>query len=164
MLGYAGGLRGGKHNQYEGGVRSPFIVRWLGKTPAGKVNKTSVFSGLDWLPTLCHIAGAEMDSEALEIEGENVVDVWLGSDRSRNDPLFWKASAPGAKPAMREGKWKLHTGNRQLTNASLYDLSVDPEERNDVAAKHPDVVKRMTAKLAKWNATLPKEYDKSRGR
>ena len=164
MLGYAGGLRGGKHNQFEGGVRSPFIVRWPGKVPAGRVNKTSVFSGLDWLPTLCHIAGAKIDAKALKLEGENVVDIWLGSDRSRNDPLFWKTSAPGAKPAMREGKWKLHAGNRQLRNASLYDLSVDPEERSDVAAKHPGVMKQMTAKLAKWNATLPKEYDKSGGR
>lgn len=164
MLGYAGGLRGGKHNQYEGGVRSPFIVRWPGKTPAGVVNESSVFSGLDWLPTVCHIAGVELGANELKIEGENVVDIWLGSKRSRNDPLFWKTSAAGAKPAMREGKWKLHTGNRQLRNSTLFDLSVDPEERNDVAAKRPDVVKRMTARLAKWNATLPKEYDKSGGR
>ena len=57
MLGYAGGLRGGKHEQYEGGLRVPFIVRWPGKVQADRTDSTSVISGLDWLPTLCSIAG-----------------------------------------------------------------------------------------------------------
>ena len=52
-MGFAGPFRGGKHDQYEGGIRIPFIVRWPGHVPAGRVDEQSVISGADWLPTLC---------------------------------------------------------------------------------------------------------------
>ena len=51
MMGWPKGLRGGKHEMYEGGVRIPFIVRWPGKVPVDTVNDTSILSGLDFLPT-----------------------------------------------------------------------------------------------------------------
>jgi arylsulfatase A-like enzyme len=57
LVGWSGGLRGQKHDQHEGGIRSPFIIRWPGYVPAGKVNHDSITSALDWLPTLCRIAG-----------------------------------------------------------------------------------------------------------
>ena len=47
MMGWTKGLRGGKHEMYEGGVRIPFIVRWPGKVPVDAVNDTSILSGLD---------------------------------------------------------------------------------------------------------------------
>jgi N-acetylgalactosamine-6-sulfatase len=40
MLGYAGTLRGGKHEQYEGGIRVPFIIRWPDRVPSQKWNQT----------------------------------------------------------------------------------------------------------------------------
>ena len=42
MLGWSGGLRGGKHEKYEGGVRIPFLIRWPGQVPANRVNDTSI--------------------------------------------------------------------------------------------------------------------------
>ncbi|MEM8736135.1 MAG: sulfatase-like hydrolase/transferase, partial [Planctomycetota bacterium] len=50
---------GGKHEQYEGGVRVPFIIRWPGHVSPGRVDNRSVLSGLDWLPTLCSIVGID---------------------------------------------------------------------------------------------------------
>lgn len=162
MLGWAGGLRGGKHNQYEGGVRAPFIVRWPGKVPAGRDDKTSVFSGFDWLPTLCHLAGVDIDVEQLGLKGENVSDIWFGSERSRRQPLMWRPSSENAKPAIRDGKWKLHAGPRPAGPVELYDLSRDKEERDNVAAAHPEVVKRLQAKLYAWTKTLPSSYEKKK--
>ncbi len=156
MLGYAGGLRGGKHTQYEGGVRSPFIIRWPGHVPAGKVNKSSVISGMDWLPTLCRITGIKIDKN--KFEGEDVSDIWNGSNRTRKSPLFWKTSNRNAMVSIRDGKWKMHL--RKNSKAELYDLVSDVEERINVADRHQETVANLKAKIDAWEVTLPKKYIK----
>ena len=160
MLGYAGEFRGGKHEQYEGGTRVPFIIRWPDKVSAGRVDNQSVCSFIDWMPTLCAIAGVDELPKA--IDGEDISDIWFGSDRERTKPLFWKTSAPGSTPAMREGKWKLHLPRKQRGDPELYDLSIDPSESNNVAAQHPDVVKARSGKVKAWVAALPTDYSKTK--
>ena len=158
MLGYAGGLRGGKHDQYEGGVRSPFIIRWPGRVPAGRVDDVSVLSGLDWLPSLCAITGIE--DVPSNVDGEDVSAVWLGQERVRRTPLFWRTSASGAVPSILEGQWKLHLNKRKGGVVELYNLDKDPAESRNVAEKHPDVVKRMSKQVKAWVDELPSEYAK----
>jgi N-acetylgalactosamine-6-sulfatase len=158
MLGCAGVFRGGKHTQYEGGTRVPFIVRWPGHVPAGRVDTDNVCSFIDWLPTLCAIAGiGELPGQ---LDGEDISDIWLGADRQRSRPLFWKASATGSTPAIRAGKWKLHLNRRRDREIELYDLSVDPSESNNVAERHPEVVARLRKRLRTWVAELPEHYEK----
>ena len=43
-----------------------------------------------------------------------------------------------------------------------YDLTADPAESNNLAARHPDMVKKRSAKLEAWVAKLPKEYLKTK--
>ncbi len=160
MLGYAGVFRGGKHEQYEGGVRVPFVVRWPGHVKAGRVDESSVISGIDWMPTLCAIAGVEQLPETYD--GEDVLAAWFGGKHTRTKPLFWRASAPGAAPAMRSGQWKLHLPRRG--EPELYDLSVDPSESRNVADANPEVTARLRGQLETWVATLPKRYDKGEER
>lgn len=162
VLGYAGHFRGGKHTQYEGGTRVPFIIRWPGKIEAGRVDSTNVCSFIDWMPTLCAIAGIKELPQ--QLDGEDISDIWLGVDRQRTNPLFWKASATGSTPAMRDGNWKLHLPRRQRGEAELYDLSVDPGESKNVAAEHPHVVARLRGILQAWVDELPHEYEKSGAR
>lgn len=162
MLGYAGQFRGGKHEQYEGGTRVPFIIRWPDKVEAGRVDTQNVCSFIDWLPTLCAIAG--VDELPRPIDGEDISNIWFGADRERTTPLFWKTSAPGSTPAMRDGKWKLHLPRKQRGEPELYDLSIDPSESNNVAAQHPDVMKALSRKIKAWVATLPAEYSKTKVR
>ena len=159
MLGYAGELRGGKHEQYEGGTRVPFIIRWPERVPSGRVDSTSVCSLIDWLPTLCAIAG--VGELPKRIDGEDVSDVWLGAERERATPLFWKTSSTGSTPAMRAGKWKLHLPRRQRGEPELYDLSTDASESINVASRYPDVVESLSRKVEAWVATLPTEYSKA---
>jgi len=159
MLGYAGIYRGGKHSQLEGGTRVPFIIRWPGRVPAGRVDAESVTSFIDWMPTLASIAGIQELPE--QLDGEDISDIWSGSSRERTKPLYWRVSSPGASPAMREGKWKLHLSGRKGGPPELYDLSTDPSESRSVADQHPDVVKEMTETLEAWVAELPGSYEKS---
>ena len=158
MLGYAGELRGGKHDQYEGGVRVPFIIRWPGHVQAGRVDSQSVLSGLDWLPTICAIAG--VDDVPDHLDGEDVSTAWLGEDRIRRSPLFWRTSSPGAAPSILKGKWKLHLAKNRRQSAELYDLSTDPSESRNVAGQHPEVVAQLRKKANAWVAELPTEYEK----
>jgi len=158
MLGYAGKFRGGKHSQYEGGIRVPFIIRWPGKIKAGRVDQKNVCSFIDWMPTICAIAGIKHLPEKLD--GEDRSEVWLGGSIPRSKPLFWKTSTARSAPAMRDGKWKLHVRRRRGKGVELYDLSTDPSESDNVAGQHPQVVKRLKRKLEAWVKELPKDYVK----
>lgn len=160
MLGYASEFRGGKHSQFEGGVRAPFIVRWPGKVKAGFVDETNVISGMDWLPTLCRITGT--DALPDQLDGEDVSDIWMGSSRERSTPLYWRTSSPGAAPSMRKGDWKFHINPKRAgSGVALYDLSQDLSESRNLAEEHPELVKQLQIELETWVAELPKEYDTS---
>ena len=164
-VGSTGGLRGRKGNLYEGGVRTPFIVRWPGHIPAGTKNDTTVFSAVDLLPTLCAAAGIELPAEAAS-DGENLLDAFHGKPVRRTKPLFWKHYHIGKQDdtwpawAMREGDWKLlmdESGQR----IALHDFTQDRAEQTDASATHPDIVARMKPKLMEWIKTLPTSADPS---
>ncbi len=159
MLGYAGEFRGGKHTQYEGGTRVPFIIRWPGHVKAGHVDHDSVCSFIDWLPTLSAIANVRELPQ--QLDGEDISDIWQGAVRRRSKPLFWKASSTGSAPAIRDGDWKLHLNRKRDQEIELYDLSADASENNNVAEKNPDVVASLRKKLRIWVAELPPQYEKS---
>lgn len=161
MVGYAGQYRGGKHEQYEGGTRVPFIIRWPGRVPAGRVDTKSIVSFIDWLPTISAIAGVKELPEGLE--GEDISDIFFGQSRDRQQPLFWKTSSPRGSPAMRMGDWKLHLNVRRGEKVELYDLATDPSEGRNIASDHPEVTARLTNRLNAWVAELPKAYEKTRG-
>ncbi len=162
MLGYAGELRGGKHSQYEGGVRAPFIIRWPGHVKAGRVDSTNILSGLDWLPTLCSIAGVSEVPD--QLDGEVASAAWFGEELVRKKPLFWRTSSPKAAPSMLEGKWKLHLGSKRKDKLELYDLSADPSESENVTEQHPKIVEKLSRKMNTWLSQLPAEYKKGASR
>ncbi len=156
-LGYAGVLRGGKHDYYEGGVRVPFIIRWPGHVPAGRVSD-DVTSFIDWMPTLAALTGIE--TLPAPVDGEDVSDIWLGASRERSKPLYWRVNRNASLAAMREGRWKLHYHTRRNRPAQLYDLDTDPGETENLAQQHPEVVKAMSDKIEAWVNSLPDDYVK----
>lgn len=160
LMGCNGPLRGGKHTHWEGGVRVPWIVRWPGHVPAGRVDSQSVIAGVDWMPTVCAIAGIPAPAG---IEGEDVSGAWLGqAAHVRARPLFWKTSSPGSEALMRDGPWKLRLPTRRRDGeAELYDITADPAESRNVAAEHTEVLAAMSTTLSAWVGGLPKTYQKA---
>mmetsp|Transcript_24045 Transcript_24045/g.52063 ORF Transcript_24045/g.52063 Transcript_24045/m.52063 type:complete len:693 (+) Transcript_24045:340-2418(+) len=155
MMGWGGGLKGSKHTFYEGGLRVPFILRWPGHIPAGKVNDKSIVSALDWLPTICNLAGVSIDRDMFD--GENVADIWLGEkQRSRKDPLFWKFSRESSERAVVYGKWKLFASRQG--RFSLHELDHDSAESEDLTEKVPEIASEMKQSLLKWEQSLPSQY------
>lgn len=160
MLGYASIYRGGKHTQLEGGVRVPFIIRWPGKVPAGKVNSESVTSFVDWLPTLAAITGIE--DLPTDLDGEDISDIWLGSDRTTTRPLFWTTSSAGSDISLRVENWKAHLSPRR-GDFKLYNLATDPAEKKNLTEERPRVAKELKAQIETWAAKLPADYLKNEG-
>ena len=164
MQGAVGPLRGGKHQQLEGGVRVPFIIRWPGKVPANKIDKSSILSALDWLPTLCALS--ETPCREKEFEGTDVSQTWLGKKtHRRQEPLFWRTSNANATVSVLHENWKLHwtpRGKRQ--QVELYNLENDPGESHNLADREKDVLDKLMAQAKSWVAGLPAEYEKSKRR
>ncbi len=149
-VGWSGGLRGQKHDQHEGGIRSPFIIRWPGNVPAGKINTDSITSALDWLPTLCRIADVPIDPT--QFHGEDVLDIWMGSDRSRNGPQFWNSS-------MKKDDWRIYFSGGSTNAVELFDLSTDLDETDNLLTARPDVVAELTSIWQAWNNGDPSGGD-----
>jgi hypothetical protein len=150
-IGSAGGLRGGKHYYYEGGTRVPLIIRWPMGTPQDKVNDSVMF-GLDWLPTVCSLAGCDIPWEI--VEGEDMSDVWTGAVRNRKTPLFYRGIGSHAsnreKHWIRYGPWKFVKHDEEL-----YNLDADPDERDNIYQNYPDIVLALSDALEAWDTTLP---------
>jgi N-acetylgalactosamine-6-sulfatase len=164
QMGFNGPVRGGKHTHWEGGVRAPWIVRWPGHVPAGRTDDQSVISGVDWLPTLCAIAGVKINSA--DFDGEDTSAAWMGKGpHVRTKLLLWKTSSSSSEALIREGRWKLRYPTRKNGGEiELYDILADPAESNNLADQRRDIVKQLSAKVESWVATLPKQYEKTKNK
>ena len=158
-FGTPGPFRGRKRSLYEGGVRVPFIVRWPGRVPAGRVENKATVAGVDLFPTLAKIAGLPAP---VNVDGEDQSDVWLGTSRPRRTPLYWEwrfnvaGYAVNRSPilSLREGDWKLLM-NPNGSRTELYRIPDDPMEQNNLAGAEPARVKGMAEKLLAWQRKLP---------
>lgn len=129
-------LRGNKGSTWEGGMRTPTIVWWPGRIPAG-TSSDAITGMIDVLPTLASFAGAKVPADRT-IDGRDLGPVLVGAPDA-NPPHGVFHYFRGLKlEAVRSGNWKLH-----LAQNALFDLATDIGESNNVAAVHADEVKRL---------------------
>jgi arylsulfatase A-like enzyme len=136
-----GGLRGFKRILYEGGIRAPFIARMPGKIAPGTTSDVLTTS-VDFMPTAADLAGVPQPSG---IDGISILPTLLGQKQAKqHDSLYFEIYEPYFQQSLRMGDWK---GYRLGTKAplELYDLKADPAEKQDIAAAHPDIVKKIEA-------------------
>ena len=138
----SGNLRGVKRALYEGGIRTPFIVKYPSVIDSGRVsNHISAF--WDIFPTLCDIAGVNTPEN---LDGISLLPELLGQKQQSHDFLYWEFhGATGDKQAIRKGNWKAVKVKIKNQDApiQLFDLDADPYEKVDIAEEYPDVVKEM---------------------
>jgi arylsulfatase A-like enzyme len=161
----SGGLRGSKLSLYEGGIRLPFLVRWPGHTPDGRVDEKTVLAGTDLFPSLCAIAGVNLP-QGVAFDGEDMSAALLGRPQSRSKPLFWEYGRNtnafafpngldrSPNVAVREGDWKLLV-NADGSDTQLYDLRADPRETNNVADANASLARRLREQALAWRHALP---------
>src|SRR5207249_3730865 len=104
--GSAGRLREGKGTAFEGGVREPFIARWPGRIPAGRVSHTPAMT-IDLLPMIARLIGAEPPKDRI-IDGRDIWPILSGAKVAAGPHealyFYWGRELH----AVRVGKWKLH--------------------------------------------------------
>ncbi len=140
----SGPLRGYKRDLYEGGIRVPFIARWPGTIPAGKVSNEMI-AFQDMLPTFAHLAGAKTPAD---LDGIDVTAALKGDALTTpHEALYWDYGhcRPFYDQAVRLGDWKGIRLGKEKGRMQLYDLATDPGETKNVAQDHPKVVARITA-------------------
>jgi arylsulfatase A-like enzyme len=127
---------------YEGGIRTPLLVRWPGKIKAGSEND-HISAFWDILPTFAEITGADCPPG---IDGISFLPSLLGKKQKQHDYLYWEFHEQGGKTAVRMGNWKAMKLNIDKTpqgETELYDLSTDVGETKNISSTHPDIVKKM---------------------
>jgi arylsulfatase A len=139
------GLRGGKMDVYEGGIRTPFLARWPGRVPAGQV--TDLISvQYDLMATLAELVGVA----APPGDGVSFLPTLLGrAAEQRPRPfLYFEYPEKGGQLAIRMGSWKgvkVDMKKNRDARWQLYDLTADPAEIRDLAAAHPERLRELDA-------------------
>lgn len=147
--------RGGKYSLYEAGTRIPFIVRWPNHVKPTK--QQALFSQIDVFASLASLLGRPLKENAAP-DSRNCIETLLGDknddreyvvQQNLNNTLAiikgqWKYLEPSKQPKI-EFWTKMELGNEP--QPQLYDLSVDPCEKNNVAKQHPEIVKELSALL-----------------
>jgi len=137
-----GDMKGYKRDFYEGGIRTPMLVRWPGRIiPGSSTDHISAF--WDILPTFADIAGADIPEG---IDGISFYPTLTGRKQKKHEYLYWEFHEQGGKMAVRMDNWKAVRLNIDKTpqgNTELYDLSTDPGETTNVETLNPDLVKKM---------------------
>ncbi|MFM9000018.1 MAG: sulfatase [Opitutia bacterium] len=147
--------RAGKGFLYEGGLRTPLIIRYPARLTPGVISEPVVLG--DLVPTICSLAGAA----APAVLDFNDLSPVLFERKAMPRPLYWHQPHymnQGGRPGgvVREGDWKLieHYEDGSL---ELFDLSKDPSETKDLAAQEPARVAAMRGKLEAWRRSVGAE-------
>lgn len=141
-------LSGTKANHLEGGIRVPGIMVWPGRVEPNTRYGNPV-STLDLMPTFL-AAAAPQRSPLPEWDGVDLLPFLTGEASAHPHKfLFWKKET---RAVVRQGDWKLIRFPDRP--AELYDISSDPTETNDLAAKYPERVRQMFKELFDWEGEL----------
>ena len=144
-------FRGWKLTYFEGGIRTPYLMRWPAAIPAGRTYRAPV-SHFDIFATAAAAANVALPRDRV-IDGVNLVPHVTGKARGRpHENLFWRS---GDYQVVRAGDWKLQVTDRPNKDW-LFDLANDPTERVNMAAAMPDKVAELKRLLARHNAAQVK--------
>lgn len=129
----------------EGGIRIPFIIRWS-KLQKGVVYDKPI-STLDIAKTAVDLAGLPNDKN---LDGINLVPYLSGKNtKAPHDFLFWRF---WNQSAVRDDQWKLIVAGNK--GSYLFDLSKDPEEKNNLISKEPAIAEKLKNRLQRWTSEL----------
>lgn len=135
--GWAGPWSGSYFTAMEGGIRCPFIIRWPGKVPAGKISN-EIVHGVDIFSTLAGITGASAPTDRI-IDGINQTDFFLGKQENSNREWF-PIYVSNKLNAVKYKNWKIHYAWQELMRDSVtpidkpivFNLITNPQEHREI--------------------------------
>ena len=142
-----GNLRGGKHDHYDGGIRTPLIIKWPRLLPVS-MNYPHTTSALDIVPT---VLNTTRDAFVEDLDGTNLLPYLLGKTNGiPHETLYWRSYGM-RRFAIRHGDYKLMQIKERVM---LYDLRSDPYEQYNIIEKKPFVAKDLGDKFNEWQASM----------
>lgn len=131
----------------EGGIRTPFIVRWPGLSKPGFVSEQVIMT-MDLVPTLVAAGGGALHSD-YPSDGMDITAAIGGAPAMPRQIHFRYKHM--AQQAHRDGDWKyLKIAN----NSYLFNVADDPRERANLKARYPDIYTRLVAAHEVWEASM----------
>ncbi|HUX55544.1 MAG TPA: sulfatase-like hydrolase/transferase [Bacteroidales bacterium] len=138
-------LHGHKAQNYEGGIRTPFVISWPAKFKGNRTVNAPIIS-LDILPTVLEAAGIQSDSH-LPFDGKSILPLLENKTNNIHDNLFWSEGGNSGEWAVRASDWKLVVHKDIF---ELYNLKNDPAETTNIAKENPDKVKEISDLYSNW--------------
>ncbi len=146
-----------KRSQYDGGIRTPIILRWPGVIPPARDESTPV-SSVDLAPTILRVCSGEPTAD---MPGINLFDPAARAERSAVFGEVFLHSALDIHDPVKnlmyrwcvDGWWKLivpHAPNVPAGKIELYDLKNDPHETVNLAVEKPQIMEQLRVRLEKW--------------
>ncbi|HCU34781.1 MAG TPA: Cerebroside-sulfatase [Armatimonadetes bacterium] len=151
--GYNAGMRGKKGSYYDGGHRVPFFIRWPGGGIGGMRDVREMVTHTDLLPTFIELCGLD-EPEHRPFDGMSVAPLLRGERMALPDrEVFLQYRQNTDPPRMWENAvmtrdWRLVGGEE------LYHVSSDPGQVSDVAARYPDIARRLRIAHERWWAEV----------
>jgi arylsulfatase A-like enzyme len=143
-------LKGGKLTEFEGGIRIPMIFKWKNHFPENIVYENPI-STVDIFSTVAAAINIEMPTDRV-YDGVNLIPYFSGQNATLpHDKLFWRADHIHA---IQKEDYKLIFSTRDNW-IELYNLRIDPNEKNNLYLLMPDKVKELKDDLQRWEKTLP---------
>jgi arylsulfatase A-like enzyme len=158
--GTAGRLKGHKFSLFEGGIRSPGIMTWPARIPAGQVIH-EVGAAMDVFPTFLAAAGG--DPSRYELDGLDVLPMVTEQAATPHDQLFWEM---GRQTAVRRGDWKLVLNGQLVEGVPpedevfLTNLADDMGERDNHASRRPEIVAELRHAAEAWRAGIDARWER----
>lgn len=138
-----GPFRGAKRDLYEGGIRTPYIVKWPGVIKPGSVSY-HISTFWDFMPTVCDLIDIDKPQN---IDGVSFLPTLTGKGKQKqHDYLYYEFHEEGGKQAVIKDGWKLirlQVNNPQKEKYELYNINADPSEIANVVHLYPKRIKKL---------------------
>ena len=156
--GYSAGMRGKKGSEYDGGHRVPCFIRWPRGGLKGGRDIDRLAAHIDVLPTLIELCGLKKP-QAVKLDGTSLVPLLSGEAADWPDRTLLVHSQRIEHPE----KWRksaVMTDRYRLVNGKeLYDMKVDPGQKNDIAEDNPEVVEKLRESYEDSWASISERFD-----
>ena len=140
-------LRGAKQQNYEGGIRTPFVVSWPAGFKGGRTIDTPV-TALDILPTVLEAARLPLPTDK-PLDGKSLLPLLSGKTPKHIDTFYWSEGGAAGGFAVRAGDWKL-VQQRGQSKVELFNLAKDPAETTDLASQNAAKVTELAKLYDIW--------------
>ncbi|MES2309438.1 MAG: sulfatase-like hydrolase/transferase [Verrucomicrobiota bacterium] len=149
-------LHGNKHENWEGGVRTPFYVSWPGHFKQGTSIDAPVIS-MDILATMIDVTGQPLPTDK-PLDGKSLLPLINGETKTLHDKLFWTGGSKTGWWSARVGDWKMLGFKKDV---KLFDLSMDIHEDHDLASQNPEKLAEIKKSFDAWISEMPEPMTKA---